>query len=102
MVGVSASSFTPTPLVAFPCGSQSTSRVASPATPSAAERLIAVVVLPTPPLRLAMQMILPTAGSPTICSPRRKAPLEAENKGRVRELEAWEKIPAYKLQPSFL
>ena len=38
----------PSPLVAFACGSRSTSNTRSPRDASAAERLIAVVVLPTP------------------------------------------------------
>ena len=40
---------TPTPLVALPCGSRSTSSVEYPEKPSAAAVLTADVVLPTPP-----------------------------------------------------
>src|SRR5215469_4207935 len=43
----------PTPLVAFDCGSQSTSSVFSFAEASEAARLMAVVVFPTPPFWLA-------------------------------------------------
>src|SRR5213078_2167158 len=39
----------PSPEVAFACGSRSTTRVRSPASARQAARLIAVVVLPTPP-----------------------------------------------------
>src|SRR5690606_12615671 len=47
----------PSPVEALPCGSRSTSRTLSPSSASAAERLIAVVVLPTPPFWLATAMI---------------------------------------------
>ena len=47
---------TPTPLVALPCGSASTSRTRFSAIASAAERLTAVVVLPTPPFWFAIAM----------------------------------------------
>src|SRR5208282_923800 len=48
-------SFTrPRPLVEFDCGSQSTSRVLTSAAAKEAARLMAVVVLPTPPFWLAM------------------------------------------------
>lgn len=50
---------TPTPLEEFPCGSTSTRRVFFPFAPSAAERLTAVVVLPTPPFWFATAMIFP-------------------------------------------
>ena len=54
----------PVPLVALPCGSMSMSRVRFSATASAAARLTAVVVLPTPPFWLATAMILPTRRFP--------------------------------------
>ena len=48
----------PTPLVALACGSASTSRVRRSSTPRLAARLMAVVVLPTPPFWFTMEMIL--------------------------------------------
>src|SRR5271168_3502679 len=47
----------PSPVLALPCGSISTSSTFSPLTASAQARLIAVVVLPTPPFWLATAMI---------------------------------------------
>src|SRR5438105_877421 len=44
----------PSPVEALPCGSRSTIRTCSPIAASAVPRLIAVVVLPTPPFWLAM------------------------------------------------
>ena len=44
----------PTPAVRFACGSMSMSRTRRPSSASAPARLIAVVVLPTPPFWLAM------------------------------------------------
>src|SRR5215468_1037162 len=49
----------PRPLVAFDCGSQSTSRVLTSAAASDAARLMAVVVLPTPPFWLATAITRP-------------------------------------------
>src|SRR5208337_1455142 len=49
----------PRPLVEFDCGSQSTSRVLTSAAASEAARLMAVVVLPTPPFWLAIAMTRP-------------------------------------------
>ncbi len=49
-----ASSATPTPVEAFPCGSRSRISTFSPTAASAVPRLMAVVVLPTPPFWLAM------------------------------------------------
>src|SRR6266403_34765 len=49
----------PSPLVEFDCESQSTSRTGTSAAASEAARLMAVVVLPTPPFWLATAMILP-------------------------------------------
>src|SRR3954465_9954461 len=43
----------PSPVDALPCGSRSTIRTFSPIAASAVPRLIAVVVLPTPPFWLA-------------------------------------------------
>src|SRR5580658_1510681 len=45
---------TPRPVEALPCGSASSSSTRSPTAESAVPRLIAVVVLPTPPFWLAM------------------------------------------------
>src|SRR5579862_7039425 len=50
--------FRPTPLVRLPCGSMSTRRTRRSAKANEAARLIAVVVLPTPPFWLATAMIL--------------------------------------------
>src|SRR5271157_239167 len=53
-------SFTrPRPLVEFDCGSQSTSSVLTSAAASEAARLMAVVVLPTPPFWLATAITRP-------------------------------------------
>src|SRR5438445_11835931 len=49
----------PKPLVAFDCGSQSTSRVFTSAAANDAAKLMAVVVLPTPPFWLATAIIFP-------------------------------------------
>jgi hypothetical protein len=45
--------------VALPCGSRSTSRIFLPSLPREAERLMAVVVLATPPFWLTMEIIVP-------------------------------------------
>src|SRR5699024_7696495 len=50
---------TPKPEVALPCGSKSHNSMRLPRSYSAAARLIAVVVLPTPPFWLANAMIFP-------------------------------------------
>src|SRR5262245_15503957 len=47
-------SATPTPVEALPCGSMSRISTFSPTAASAVPRLMAVVVLPTPPFWLAM------------------------------------------------
>src|SRR6202022_1735194 len=47
----------PSPDVEFACGSRSTSSVGWPTSARAADRLIAVVVLPTPPFWLTTAMI---------------------------------------------
>src|SRR5690606_17445891 len=47
----------PRPVLALPCGSRSTIKTRSPIAASAVARLIAVVVLPTPPFWFAMVMI---------------------------------------------
>src|ERR1700733_4475706 len=53
----------PSPVEAFPCGSRSISRTFSSLAASAVARLIAVVVLPTPPFWLAIaRMRTPGAG----------------------------------------
>src|SRR6266852_5222138 len=49
----------PRPLVEFDCGSQSTSKVLTSAAASEAARLMAVVVLPTPPFWLATAITRP-------------------------------------------
>src|ERR1700685_3131305 len=48
----------PRPVEALPCGSRSMIRTSSPIAASAVPRLIAVVVLPTPPFWLATTRIL--------------------------------------------
>src|SRR5215207_8688290 len=50
----------PSPLVAFPCGSTSMTSVFFSATARQAPRLMAVVVLPTPPFWFAMAMMRDT------------------------------------------
>src|ERR1700727_1186480 len=47
----------PRPVEALPCGSRSTISTRSPTAASAVARLIAVVVLPTPPFWLAIAMM---------------------------------------------
>src|SRR5687767_381936 len=47
----------PSPVLALPCGSRSTTSTRWPAAASAVARLTAVVVLPTPPFWLATAMI---------------------------------------------
>src|ERR1039458_7137672 len=47
----------PRPVEALPCGSRSTRRTFSPTAARAVARLMAVVVLPTPPFWLAMARI---------------------------------------------
>src|ERR1043166_7915161 len=49
----------PRPLVAFDCGSQSTSKDLTSAAAKEAARLMAVVVFPTPPFWLATAMTCP-------------------------------------------
>src|SRR5271163_1894600 len=49
----------PRPLLEFDCGSQSTNSVLTSAAASEAARLMAVVVLPTPPFWLATAMTRP-------------------------------------------
>ena len=49
----------PKPLVAFDCGSQSMSRLFTSAAANYAAKLMAVVVLPTPPFWLATAMTHP-------------------------------------------
>src|SRR3546814_18323341 len=44
----------PIPVLAFPCGSRSTIKTCSPIAASAVARLMAVVVLPTPPFWFAI------------------------------------------------
>jgi hypothetical protein len=46
-------------VVAFPCGSQSTRRHLFSATATEADKLMAVVVFPTPPFWLAMVITFP-------------------------------------------
>src|SRR5688500_8036253 len=56
----------PRPVLALPWGSRSQMRTLSPTAASAVPRLIAVVVLPTPPFWLAMVRILGLAASWTV------------------------------------
>jgi len=53
----------PSPVLALPCGSRSMISTLSPTAASAVPRLMAVVVLPTPPFWLAMARMRATAGS---------------------------------------
>src|SRR5258707_10288339 len=55
----------PSPVEALPCGSRSTISTCSPMAASAVPRLIAVVVLPTPPFWLAMANALGSLGAAT-------------------------------------
>src|SRR5688500_9046421 len=59
-VGTPRTGVRPMPLVAFPCGSPSTSSVRCSAAARLAARLTAVVVLPTPPFWFATAMIRAT------------------------------------------
>ena len=56
MVRSMASGFSPSPTESAPCGSMSTSRTRRSCSASAAPRLIAVVVLPTPPFWFAIEI----------------------------------------------
>ena len=56
----------PKPLVELPCGSISMSRVLYPFAPSAAVRLTAVVVLPTPPFWLTIATVFAKIISPAV------------------------------------
>ena len=58
---------TPKPEVALPCGSKSTSSTLYPASVSPADRLTAVVVLPTPPFWFATATISAPVDSCDIC-----------------------------------
>ena len=59
-----STSRTPSPADAFACGSRSTSRTRTPASARQAARLIAVVVLPTPPFWLVTATMRVTSGLP--------------------------------------
>src|SRR3974390_3138587 len=61
---------TPTPLLALPCGSRSSSKVFRSAAATLAARLTAVVVLPTPPFWFTTAMTRPGRAA----SPRSGAP----------------------------
>src|SRR5580704_1629230 len=68
---------TPRPEEAFACGSQSTRRILSPSSARQAERLMAVVVLPTPPFWFTTPRIFPMA-------------FQVKGRGRTRaELNLW-------------
>jgi hypothetical protein len=56
--GLSVRLDTPSPVVALPCGSRSTTRTLLPSSPRAAARFTTVVVLPTPPFWLATVTIM--------------------------------------------
>ena len=58
----------PSPLVVFPCGSISTTSTFFPSSAREAARLIAVVVLPTPPFWLATTIVLSIKYSPFVSS----------------------------------
>src|SRR3984957_222756 len=60
----------PKPLVAFDCGSQSTSSVFTSAAAKEAAKLMAVVVLPTPPFWLATAITRPINHFQRGCVPR--------------------------------
>src|SRR5512132_2092991 len=68
MVRSTARGFRPSPTESAPCGSVSTRSTWRPCSARAAPRLMAVVVLPTPPFWLARAMTFPisgTSGPPT-------------------------------------
>src|SRR4051794_16893747 len=58
--------FTPRPAVRLACGSMSMQRTLNPSSARAPARLIAVVVLPTPPFWLAIAITWVTGASPRI------------------------------------
>src|SRR6185312_10604261 len=60
----------PKPVDALPCGSRSTISTCSPIAASAVPRLIAVVVLPTPPFWLATARTRGRAGGSVRCAGR--------------------------------
>src|SRR5690606_38342406 len=57
----------PSPVLALPCGSRSTISTRSPIAASAVARLMAVVVLPTPPFWLASVMMRGPGFIVTLC-----------------------------------
>src|ERR1700735_4196806 len=59
----------PRPVEAFPCGSRSTISTRSPMAASAVPRLMAVVVLPTPPFWLAIAKTRAGSAVPSRTSP---------------------------------
>src|SRR5208282_1138001 len=88
----------PRPLVEFDCGSQSTSSVLTSAAASEAARLMAVVVLPTPPFWLATAMTRPMILFSWCCgseyaNPSAKSTLDCcANRGRMFHVEHYEKF----------
>src|SRR5439155_12698508 len=69
----------PNELVAFACGSRSISKMRWPSSASAAPRLTAVVVFPTPPFWFASATILMTPRSPDDVAGRVKRKLNFSN-----------------------
>ena len=65
----------PSPLVALPCGSMSARRTLYPLSPTAAARLTAEVVLPTPPFWLTIAITFPNPKSPL--------PFSAKNTAKI-------------------
>src|SRR5918994_6981095 len=63
MVRSRASGLRPSPTESAPCGSMSTRSTRRPCSARAAPRLMAVVVLPTPPFWLARAMTFPISGT---------------------------------------
>src|SRR5208282_4185931 len=74
-----SSRWKPRPEDAFAWGSQSASRILSPSIARQADRLIAVVVLPTPPFWFTTPRILPMAFKTNGSSRKRVAGFAVEN-----------------------
>src|SRR5581483_4160517 len=96
-LGPGASS--PRPVVALACGSRSTSSVRKPSSASAAPRLMAVVVLPTPPFWFATAITRATDAStpalPLAHRGRMRKPAAGGEAEEASPLAAWKDVVVY-------
>src|SRR5205085_8581272 len=77
----------PRPVEALPCGSRSTTSTFSPIAASAVPRLIAVVVLPTPPFWLARARTRGTMGVAVMMAARGETASEKASKYSYLQLD---------------